>query len=256
LKELFAQDRPALGGWLTVPSGFSAELFAHAGFDWVCVDMQHGVIGYQAAVSMIQAISTGGATPIVRVPWNEPGTIMKVLDAGAYGVIVPMVNSRAEAEAAAGACRYPPRGYRSYGPIRAPLYAGPDYFQGADEHVLCIVMIETEEALANLDEIVSTPGVDVAYIGPADLSVQLGYAPAPYHEDERYASAVQAVLDACRRHGVVPGFHGGNPANARARIMQGFRFVEVTSDAEALVRAAHADLRALREGGGRPPTYA
>lgn len=257
LKRLWAQDKPALGGWLTNPSSASAELFAHAGFDWVCIDTQHGLIDYQTSVDMLRAISTTDAVPIVRVPWNEPGIIMKSLDAGAYGVIVPMVNSRAEAEAAVSYCRYAPTGVRSYGPSRAVLYAGRDYFQHADETVLCIVMIETAQALENLDEILSVPGVDVAYIGPADLSVSLGFPPASYHEDPRYAGAVQAVLDACRKHGVAPGFHGGNPDNARARIEQGFRFVEVCEDMGALARAAAADVAAVRgESAGSAATYA
>src|SRR3990172_8579584 len=240
-KPLWAQDKPALGGWLTNPSSPSAEGFAHAGFDWVCIDTQHGLIDYQVSVEMLRAISTTDAVPIVRVPWNEPGIIMKSLDAGAYGVIVPMVNSRAEAEAAVSYCRYAPKGVRSYGPARVTLYAGRDYFQHANETVLCIVMIETAQAVENLDEILSVPGVDVAYIGPADLSVSLGFPPASYHEDAKYVGAVQAVVDACRKHGVVPGFHGGNPANARARLDHGFRFVEGCEDMGAVSRAAAAD---------------
>src|SRR5437867_7348080 len=222
LKAIWQRDEAALGGWLTVPSSVSAEVFAHAGFDWLCVDMQHGLIDYQVALGMLQAISTTETVPIVRVPWNEPGIIGKSLDAGAYGVIVPLVNTRAEAEAAMAACRYAPRGFRSYGPSRASLYAGRDYFSRADETVLCIIQIETAEAVENLDEMLSVPGVDVAYIGPADLSVSLGLPPAGYHEDEKYVRSVRAVLDACRRHGVVPGFHGGTVENARARIADGF----------------------------------
>lgn len=246
LKQLWAEGQPALGGWLTVPSSLSAEIFAHAGFDWICVDMQHGAIDYSDTLPMLQAISTTDTVPIVRVPWNEPGVIMKALDAGAYGVIIPMVNSRAEAEAAVGACRYAPVGYRSYGPARAALYAGRDYTLHANETVLCICMIETKQAIENLDEILSIPGVDVAYIGPADLSISLGFPAAPYHEDPAYAGPVQAVVDACKKHGVVPGFHGGNTTNALARIEQGFRFVEVCGDADAMVRTAAGDLRAVR----------
>jgi 4-hydroxy-2-oxoheptanedioate aldolase len=220
----------------------------------VCIDTQHGLIDYQTSVEMLRAISTTAAVPIVRVPWNEPGIVMKSLDAGAYGVIIPMVNTRAEAEAAVSYCRYAPAGVRSYGPVRANLYAGRDYFQNANETVLCIVMIETAQALENLDEILSVPGVDAAYIGPADLSVSLGLPPASYHDDPKYAGAVQRVLDACRKHGVIPGFHGGNPANARARIEQGFRFVEVCADMEAMARTAAADLSAVRGKGAGGPT--
>src|SRR3990172_10310953 len=115
------------GAWLGIPSSFSAEVVAHQGFDYITVDMQHGLIDYQMAVTMLQAISTTASMPFVRVPWNEPGIIGKMLDAGAYGVVIPMVNSRAEAEAAVGACRYAPKGYRSFGPIRASYYGGSDY---------------------------------------------------------------------------------------------------------------------------------
>ncbi|HEY5625029.1 MAG TPA: aldolase/citrate lyase family protein, partial [Dehalococcoidia bacterium] len=203
LKELWAEGRPALGGWLGIPASTSAEMMAHAGFDWLCVDMQHGAIDYQVAVTMLQAISTTDTVPVVRVPWNEPGIIMKVLDAGAYGVIVPMVNSRAEAEAAVAACRYAPEGIRSYGPARAVLYAGPDYFSRANETVLCIPMIETREALANLDEIVGTPGVDAVFIGPSDLSVSLGLPPSYDQDAAEFVEAVASVEAACKRYGVV-----------------------------------------------------
>jgi 4-hydroxy-2-oxoheptanedioate aldolase len=249
MKHLWQQGRPALGGWLTIPSSFSAEIFAHAGFDWICVDMQHGVIGYSDAVHLLQAVSTGAATPVVRVPWNEPGIIMKVLDAGAMGVIVPMVNSRAEAEAAVAACRYAPRGMRSYGPVRAVYYAGRDYFAHADQEVACIVMIETKAALQDLEGILSVPGVDAAYIGPADLSVSLGLPPASDHDDPAFTEAITRVLETCRRLRVVPGAHAGNPAVARKRIQQGFLMVEMCDDASALVRTAAADLRAVRGDG-------
>ncbi|MFQ5473090.1 MAG: HpcH/HpaI aldolase/citrate lyase family protein [Dehalococcoidia bacterium] len=246
LKRLWEQGQPALGGWLTLPSSFSAEIFANAGFDWVCVDTQHGLIDYQTSVTMLQALSTTDVVPIVRVPWNEPGIIMKSLDAGAYGIIVPMVNSKAEAEAAVAACRYAPDGIRSHGPLRASIYGGRDYSAKANETVLCITMIETRQAIENLDEILSVPGVDAAYIGPSDLGVSLGVGPGADHEEQPFVDAVQAVLDACERHGVVPGVHGGNVATARKRVEQGFRFVEMCADSDALFRTAIGDLKAVR----------
>jgi 4-hydroxy-2-oxoheptanedioate aldolase len=258
LRDLHAAGEPSFGGWLTIPSSASAEVMAHAGFDWLCIDMQHGLIDYSSAVPMLQAISTTSTVPIVRVPWNEPGIIMKSLDAGAYGVIVPMVNSRAEAEAAAGACRYAPRGYRSYGPLRASIYAGRDYFDHADDTILCICMIETKQALENLDEILSTPGVDACYVGPADLSVSLGLPPRPDHEGGVFTEALESIVAACRKHGVVPGAHAANPVIARKRIEQGFQFLEVCADADAMARTAASDLAAVRgaEGAGRVSTYA
>ena len=253
LKRLWQEGRPALGGWLTIPSSFSAEIFAHAGFDWVNIDMQHGMIDYSHAVPMLQAISTTETVPLVRVPWNEPGSIMKALDAGAFGVIIPMVNSSAEAEAAVAACRYAPRGVRSYGPVRAVYYAGRDYFAHADQEVCCIVMLETKEAAEKADEILAVPGIDAAYIGPADLSVSLGLPPASDHEDPAFAGAVERILDACRRHGVVPGAHAGNVATARKRLQQGFLMVEMCDDAGALARTAATDLGDLRAAAKLEP---
>jgi 4-hydroxy-2-oxoheptanedioate aldolase len=246
LKAIWAEGRAALGGWLVVPGSVSAEIFARAGFDWVCVDMQHGLIDYQVGVTMLQAISTTETVPIVRVPWNEPGIIMKSLDAGAYGVIVPMVNNQAEAEAAAAACRYSPQGMRSYGPTRAALYAGRDYYPKANDEVLCIVMIETREAIENVDEILSVSGVDAAYVGPSDLGVSLGVGPGYDNPAPEFGAALDTVLAACERHVVVAGVHAGLPEVAVKRIGQGFRLVEMCDDAGLLGRGAAAALAEVR----------
>jgi 4-hydroxy-2-oxoheptanedioate aldolase len=239
----------ALGGWLTVPSGVSAEIMAHAGFDWVCIDMQHGMIDFSHVVPMLQGISSTDTVPLVRVPHNEPGIIGKCLDAGAWGVIVPMVNTGDEARAAVAACRYAPEGIRSYGPLRANYYAGFDYFSRANDEVVCIVMIETATAVGNVDNIVSVPGVDAVYIGPADLSVTLGLPPAPDQPDRSFTDALQTVVDACRRHHVVPGI-AGNALTAAARVAEGFRFVEVASDARLLGVGAGEALAQIRPEDG------
>jgi 4-hydroxy-2-oxoheptanedioate aldolase len=244
-KRLWQQDKPALGGWLSIGNTFSAEVMAAQGFDWLVVDSQHGVIDYHAAVPMLQTISAFPVTPLVRVPWNEPSIIMKMLDAGAYGVIVPMVNDRPQAEAAVAACRYPPLGGRSYGPTRVSYYAGSDYFTHANDEVLCIPQIETVEAMDNLDEILSTPGVNACYIGPMDLTISMGITPQMDGEQPRYVEARKRIVEACRRHGVVAGVNS-TPRTARARIEEGFRMVLVTSDAGSMARAAGADLRSVR----------
>jgi 4-hydroxy-2-oxoheptanedioate aldolase len=249
LRAIWAQQGAALGGWLTVPSSVSAEIMAHCGFDWVCVDMQHGLIDYAGNVPMLQGISSTDTVPLVRVPWNEPGIIGKCLDAGAWGVIVPMVNSRREAEAAVAACRYAPVGHRSFGPLRANYYAGFDYFSRANQEVACIVMVETRAAVDQVDEIVSVPGVDAVYVGPADLSVTLGLAPAPDHPDLVFTDALDRVLEACRRHGVVPGI-AGNAETAVRRVEQGFQLVEVASDARLLGVGAGAALAHVRPTTG------
>jgi 4-hydroxy-2-oxoheptanedioate aldolase len=256
LKQLWSDGTPALGGWLVLPSSVSAEMMAHSGVDWLCVDMQHGSIDYPDALPMLQAISTTETVPIVRVPWNEPGIIMKMLDAGAYGVIVPMINSRAEAEAAVSACRYAPQGSRSYGPARATLYAGRDYFDHANETMLCICMIETAEAIKNADEIIGTPGVDAIYIGPSDLGVSLGLPPASDHDDPQFVGALGKVLAACEKHGVIAGAHCGTPAVAKKRIAQGFRFVQVCDDAGSMVRGVAGAITEMRAASRPAPETA
>jgi 4-hydroxy-2-oxoheptanedioate aldolase len=244
VREAWATGRPALGAWLMIPSAFCAEIVAHAQFDWVCVDMQHGVIDYAQMVTMLQAVSSTDVTPLVRVPWNEPGIIGKTLDAGARGVIIPMVNSRADAERAVQACRYAPQGARSYGPVRANYYAGFDYFANANDDVLCIVMIETRDAVARVDEILAVPGIDAVYVGPADLSVTLGLPPAPDQDAASFSDAITRILEACHAHGVVPGI-AGNQQTAPKRIEQGFRLVEVAADAALLARGAGLALQAV-----------
>jgi 4-hydroxy-2-oxoheptanedioate aldolase len=206
---------------------------------------------------MLQAISTTETTPIVRVPWNDPGIIMKMLDAGAYGIIVPLVNSRADAETAVAACRYPPQGIRSFGPARAVYYAGLDYFAYANQEVCCIPQIETATAVENLDAILSVPGVDAVYIGPMDLSISLGLPPQMDSDVPAYAEARQRILEACRRHSVAPGIHTSASA-APKRIAEGFRMVMVVSDLGALSRAVAEDLRSVRQvrpGGPSGSTY-
>ena len=247
LKRLWREDEPALGGWLSIANPFSAEVMAHQGLDWLCIDMQHGVIGYEGAVAMLQAISGSEVTPIVRVPWNAPDIIMKMLDAGAYGIIVPLVNNHRQAEAAVSACRYPPLGIRSYGPTRAAYYAGFDYYDHANEEVLCIPQIETKEAVENLDEILAVPGVDTVYVGPMDLSISLGITPEMDGDAEEYARARSSILEGCCRHGVVAGVNS-TARTARKRIEDGFRMVLVTGDVRALARAAREDIRGVRPG--------
>ena len=177
VRELWRAGKPVINSWLGIPSSFSAEVMAHAGWDSLVVDMQHGMIDYQVMVTMLQGISTTETMPLVRVPWNDPAHIQKALDAGAYGIICPMINNRAEAEKFVGSMRYAPLGYRSSGPIRASLYGGADYHAKANDIVVAFGMIETVEAMNNLDEILSTPGLDAVYVGPSDLSISMGYNP-------------------------------------------------------------------------------
>jgi 4-hydroxy-2-oxoheptanedioate aldolase len=245
VKQLWREGRPAVGGFLSIPSSFSAEIMAHAGLDWLCVDLQHGCIDYADAVAMLTAISTTDTTPFVRVPWNEPAAIMKVLDAGAYGVIVPMVSNRAQAELAVAACRYPPSGMRSNGPNRALLYGGADYQKHADREMACVAMIETAEGIEKMDEIISTPGLDAVYIGPTDLALALGLAPVMDNEEPEHVATVNRILETCRRHGVVAGIHTAGAKFTQRYLDQGFRMVMLVPDRLALANYVKAEIGQL-----------
>ena len=246
LKAAWSEGRATLGGWLTIESAFSAELMAHQGFDWLCVDMQHGLIDFGDAVTMLQAISTTDVVPLVRVPWNDPAPIMQALDAGAYGVIVPLVSTAEEAAHAVAACRYPPDGIRSSGAARGTLYGGSDYAEHANAEIACVLMIETAEALENLDAILSTPGVDAAYVGPSDLAYALGIEPTGDSAHPWHAAAVAAVLAACLRHGVMPGIHTHSAEYSRRYIEDGFRMVMLGADGRFL-RTAASEIASLRD---------
>jgi 4-hydroxy-2-oxoheptanedioate aldolase len=254
IRQLWSQNKCAIGGWLSMPSSFSAEVMAHQGFDWLCVDMQHGIIDYPDAVPMLQAISTTETVPIVRVPWNDPWLIMKALDAGAYGVIVPLINTAADAEAAVSACRYPPHGIRSSGPTRAIYYGGRDYQERANDEVLCICMIETKQGLENLDEICSVPGLDLVYIGPADLSLALDLPPRADVEEPIHLQTVQRIRETAHRHGIHAGMHCASAPFAAKKVQEGFDIVMLTSDVACLASAASERLTALRQMSAAPAT--
>ncbi len=244
VKEKWDRGDVTFGAWLSIPSSFSAEVMAHQGFDWVCIDMQHGVIDYQVALTMLQAIGATETIPIVRVPWNEPGIIGKVLDAGAMGVIIPMVNSVEEAKQAVAACRYFPQGSRSFGPTRAAYYAGSDYFGGANEQIACIPMIETKQAVERLDEILAVPGIDAVYVGPADLSITLGLPPGMANAGA-FEEARVLIAKKCAEHGVTAGIHA-NAGLAEKHAAAGYRMITISGDAVAIPVQAQADLKLAR----------
>ena len=216
---------------------------AHAGWQSLTIDMQHGLVDYGTAVSMLQAIATTPVIPLARVPWNEPGTIMKMLDAGCYGIICPMIDSRPACEAFVGACRYPPHGYRSFGPVRALLYAGQDYAAHANDTVIAMAMIETREAVERLDDILRTPGLDAIYIGPSDLSQSFGYAPRLDPVEPEMVHVIEQITAAAREKGVVVGMHTGSVEYAQRMAAQGMQFLTVASDAR-LMAAKAADVTA------------
>ena len=242
LKDKWSLGEPTLGLWAASGSALATEVLARAGLDYVCVDNQHGINDYSTTVSHLQAIDAGGCAPMVRVPWTEPGIIGKMLDAGAEGLIVPMVNSVAEAEAAVRACRYAPLGARSFGPVRA-AERRPDYFAVANDLVTCIPMIETVQAVDALDDILGVSGVDAIYVGPADLAVSLGLSPSSADAEPAFREALAAIVAACRRNGVVAGIHA-TTAITEQRLEMGFQLVTVSSDTVAM-RSGLADAIAV-----------
>ncbi len=247
LREIWKAGGAAVNGWLAIPSSFSTETMAHQGWDSLTIDMQHGVIDYAAAVTMLTAISTTGTVPVVRVPWLDSGILMKMLDAGAYGLICPMVSTREQAQQLVAATHYPPRGTRSFGPIRALLYGGADYLQHADDTVVAFAMIETAEALDNLDAILSVEGLDAIYIGPGDLSLALGCKPTFDEVEAPVAQAIDHILERAKAHGVVAGIHNMSPEAARKRVAKGFQFVTVSSDARLMATGAQQALKTMRQ---------
>ena len=228
---------PALNGWLVLGSPSIAENMAHQPWDALTIDMQHGLSDFETTVHMLRAISTTGVTPMVRVPWLESGIIMRILDAGAYGIICPMINTQADCEAFVSACRYAPQGGRSFGPTRAPLYGGSDYWKGANENVLAFAMIETRQAVENLDAILSVPGLNGVYIGPADLSLSLGYDPVDDQAHPEVLSVIERIRSGAQRAGKFTIMHCSAFDYARHMHAQGFSMLTVSNDARLLAHA-------------------
>jgi 4-hydroxy-2-oxoheptanedioate aldolase len=246
LRQIWKEGRAAIGGWCSIPGGFGAELMAQMGWDVVTIDTQHGVIGYSEMLAMLQAVSTTDVTPMVRVSWNAPGEVMRALDAGASGVICPMISSRAECEAFVGAVRYPPDGYRSFGPTRAVVYGGADYGARANQEILAVAMIETREGLEAAAAIAATPGLDAVYIGPSDLSLALGGPAGQDSDDPMRLKAFDRILDACKTAGIKAAVHTASVAYSQKMIERGFDWVTVGGDVRFL-NSGRAEARAMRD---------
>jgi 4-hydroxy-2-oxoheptanedioate aldolase len=254
LKQRWSEGRPTLNGWLSIGNAFTAEIMAAQGYDSLTVDVQHGALDYRDMLAMFQAMRASGVVPMARVPWLEPGAIMKALDAGAYGVICPMVNSAEDAARFVSYLRYPPLGQRSYGPTRVSVAAGPDYAAGANANSLALAMIETKAAMENLDAIAATPGLDGLYIGPVDLTLSLSdgrLAPGFDREEPEIVAAIRRILAAAKANGLRAGLHCGTPDYAARAIGWGFDMVTVSGDTRLLAGAAAdsvARFRALTGG--------
>ena len=242
IKQIWRDGKCATLGWLSISNGITAEVMARQGFDALCVDLQHGTAEMNDVLPMLQAVSQTDTVPFVRVAWNEPAAIMKALDLGAYGIIVPLVNTADEAAKAVDACRYSPVGMRSLGPVRAMHYGGADYVANANDEIIVMAMIETKEGLTNLDAICATPGLDAVYIGPSDLSFALGLEPRGDNPDPLHLATCNNILETAHRHGIKAVMHCASAKFAAGAVNRGFDMVMLTSDLASMVAGVKLQL--------------
>jgi 4-hydroxy-2-oxoheptanedioate aldolase len=246
IKQMWRDGKSTSLGWLSASHSFTAEVMARQGFDALCIDLQHGTAEMNDVLPMLQAISQTETVPIVRVAWNDPAAIMKALDLGAYGIIVPLVNTAEEAAKAVAACRYMPVGMRSSGPVRAVHYGGADYATKANEEIIIMAMIETQEGIANLEAICATPGLDAVYIGPADLSYALGLPPQADNQNETHLATCNKILEVAHKNGIKAVMHCASAAFAADAVKRGFDMVMLTSDMQCMVAGARLQLDELK----------
>ena len=230
--------RPATNLWVDIAAPVTVEGLAHLPYDSFTIDMQHSLIERGMLPSLLQALSLGRGAPLVRVLQNDPGEIAFALDAGAYGIVCPTVETAEDCARFVAACRYPPVGVRSWGPLRGLLYGGRDYFDAYDGEILKIALIETATGIANLEAIAATPGLDMLYLGPNDLGVSLGARPSYTPNHPEVVRAIDLIADAARRHGIAAGMHTGSPEVARATLAKGYRFISLAYAAKLMFAAA------------------
>ncbi|MGP6087883.1 HpcH/HpaI aldolase family protein [Antarctobacter jejuensis] len=254
VRDIWAAGNPVLHGWLSVGSPFTAEIMAEQGYDAITVDVQHGALSYSDVLPMFQAMRASGVVLGARVPWLEPGIIMKMLDAGALQIICPMISTAEQAAEFVSYLRYPPKGNRSFGPTRAQLALGPNIAEEANDQVIGWAMVETREAMDNLDAIAATPGLDGIYVGPADLTLSLheGRLPAGLDREEpEMIEVLQKIARTCRAAGIKAALHCGSADYAARAIGWGFHMTTVSGDSRLLAAAAAASVKSFRDKTGR-----
>ena len=239
---------PSIGTWLTLPDPIAARLMSRVGFDWLTVELEHAPTGFENAATSFAIISASGPVPLARVPWNTGENIKRVLDTGAWGIVVPMVNSRAEAEAAVAAARYAPMGSRTIGGQLHAVNFETDpatYYAKANDEILVVLMAEHVKAIEKADEIFSVPGIDAVFIGPNDLHHSMGKAPSFESTDREFTQALEHILNICRKYGLAPGIHVPDEAAAQRRLKEGFQFIAVGSEAGMMLSKAQDVAKAL-----------
>ncbi|MDA4136988.1 MAG: aldolase/citrate lyase family protein [Thaumarchaeota archaeon] len=251
LKKMLKEGKVALGATITIGHPYVAEVLGRVGYDWIMIDTEHAPLEPDTVQNLLQAMSASKSVPVVRVPWNDMVLIKRILDIGAYGIVVPWVNTKEEAEYAVRAIRYPPLGVRGFGPRRAGML-DPDYIKTANKELFLGVQIETQKAVDNIDEILSVEGIDAAIVGPADLSLNLGVLYK--YEDKKFVNAMEKIVKACKRHHVVAGMLAVDDIGKRAK--QGFTLLNKTGDLGLLIGGATKSLSESRQamaGAKSPP---
>jgi len=247
LLKIWDENKPVVNTWLSIPNSFTAEAFGKMGWDAITIDMQHGQTDYSTSIGMLQALSSSPSTPMVRVPWAEPGIIMRMLDLGVLGIIAPMINSKEDCEKFVSYCYYPPIGQRSFGPMRAQLIYGSDYFEKANKNILSFAMIETKEAVDNLNEILSVPNLTGVYIGPADMSSSYGMQPKFDVKEDPVYSNIKLIAKKANEHGKIAGIHNGTTKYAKEMIDLGFKLVTITSDFRSMSTHAQSVIDEMKD---------
>lgn len=250
LRKIWRIGGKVLNGWVALPSPLAAEALVRAGWDSISVDMQHGTADYADLLALLPIIEKGGAAPIVRVPWLDEAVIMRALDAGALGIIAPMIQTAEDARRLVAACLYPPLGARSFGPIRARLSCGEAYFDTANTEIVAFAMIETRKAVENIDDILSVPGLGGIYVGPADLALSYGFRPGFDREEPEMLAVLDHILARTKAAGIPCGLHCGTPGYAARMAEKGFALLTVGSDARFLEAGARAAVTAFRADCG------
>ena len=238
LLKIWSQNKPVINAWLSIPNSFTAEAFGKMGWDAITIDMQHGQSDYSSSISMLQALSSSKSSPMVRVPWFEPGIIMRMLDLGVLGIIAPMINTKEDCEKFVSYCYYPPIGQRSFGPMRAQLIYGSNYFENANNNILSFAMIETQQAVDNLDAILSVSNLTGVYIGPADMSSSYGMKPKFDVKEDPVYSNIKHIAKKANEYGKIAGIHNGTTKYAKEMIDLGFKLVTISSDFRSM--SAHS----------------
>ena len=245
-KNILNKNNFILNGWLSIPNSFTAEAMSKMSWDSITIDLQHGQNDYTNSITMLQAISNSKAVPFVRVPWNEPGIIMKMLDLGVIGIIAPMINSKSECENFVSYCNYPPKGQRSFGPMRAQLIHGSDYYENANDKIVSLAMIETKEAVENIDEILSVENLTGVYVGPGDMCSSYGMKPQFDVKDNPILSNIKMIAEKAKKQGKIAGIHNGTTQYAKAMIKLGYQFITISSDFRSMINHAQSIVNKMK----------